>query len=99
MSQRLIADALALGHPRLDVDQFPDGILLELHLGFVLCVCVQGSKHSFLVVVVTEMFRSDKLRSASGQIAQTPTAFLDGNAVLLQEPVGKIFKARGTVQH
>ena len=26
----LIADALALGHPRLDVDQFPDGILLEL---------------------------------------------------------------------
>ena len=25
----LIANALALGHPRLDVDQFPDGILLE----------------------------------------------------------------------
>ena len=24
----LIANALALGHPRLDVDQFPDGILL-----------------------------------------------------------------------
>ena len=35
----LIADALVLGHPRLDVDQFPDGILLGLHLGFVLCVC------------------------------------------------------------
>ena len=99
MSQRLIADALALGHPRLDVDQFPDGILLELHLGFVLCVCVQGSKHSFLVVVVTEMFRSDKLRSASRQVAELFTAFLDGNAVLLQEPVGKIFKARGTVQY
>ena len=30
----LVADALALGHPRLDVDQFPDGILLELNLGF-----------------------------------------------------------------
>ena len=99
MSQRLIADALALGHPRLDVDQFPDGILLELRLGFALDVCLQCGKHCRLVVVVTEMFRPDKLRSASGQIAQTPTAFLDGNAVLLQEPVGKIFKARGTVQH
>ena len=28
------------------------------------------------------MFRPDKLRSASGQIAQTPTAFLDGNTIL-----------------
>ena len=32
----LIADALALGHPRLDVDQFPDGILLGLYLGLSL---------------------------------------------------------------
>ena len=95
----LIADALALGHPRLDVDQFPDGILLELNLGFAFDVCLQRGKHCRLIELVTEMFRPDKLRSASGQIAQTPTAFLDGNAVLLQEPVGKIFKARGTVQH
>jgi len=28
-----------------------------------------------------------------------PTAFLDGNAVLLHELVREIFKARGTVQH
>ena len=95
----LIADALALGHPRLDVDQFPDGILLGLHLGFVLCVCGQGGKHCFLVVVVTEMFRSNELRSARGQIAELPTAFLDGNAVLLHELVREIFKAGGTVQH
>ena len=99
MSQRLIADALALGHPRLDVDQFPDGILLELRLGFAFGVCLQRGKHCCLIELVTEMFRSDELGSASGQIAQTPTAFLDGNAVLLQEPGGKIFKARGTVQH
>ena len=95
----LIADALALGHPRLDVDQFPDGILLELHLGFVFGVCLQRGKHCRLIELVTEMFRSDKLRSASGQIAKLSTAFLDRDAVLLQEPVGKIFKARGTVQH
>ena len=93
-----IADALALGHPRL-VDQFPDGILLELRLGFAFGVCVQGSKHFCLVELVPEMFRSDELCSSSRQIAELPTAFLDGNAVLLQEPVGKIFKARGTVQH
>ncbi len=45
------------------------------------------------------MFRSDKLRSAGRQITESSTAFLDGNAVLLQEPVGKIFKAGSTVQH
>ena len=45
------------------------------------------------------MFRSDKLCSASGQIAQTTTAFLDGDAILLHEPVGKILKAGSTVQH
>ena len=99
MSQRLIADALALGHPRLDVDQFPDGILLELSLGFAFDVCLQRGKHCCLIELVTEMFRSDELCSASGQKAKLSTAFLDGNAVLLQEPVGKIFKARGTVQH
>jgi len=95
----LIADALALGHLRLDVDQLPDGILLELRLGFAFGVCLQRGKHCCLIELVTEMFRSDKLRSASGQIAQTPTAFLDGDAILLHEPVGKILKAGSTVQH
>jgi len=45
------------------------------------------------------MFRPDELRSASGQIAKPPTAFLDRDAVLLQEPVREIFKARCIVQH
>ena len=52
----LVADALALLQLRLDVDQFPDGILLGLRLGFVLCVCGQGGKNYLLVVVVTELF-------------------------------------------
>jgi len=95
----LIADALALGHPRLDVDQFPNGILLELHLGFAFGVCLQRGKHCCLIELVTEMFRSDKLRSASGQIAELPTAFLDGDAILLHEPIGKLFKTRCAVQH
>ena len=97
MSQRLIADALALGHPRLDVDQFPDGILLGLYLGFAFGVCLQCGKRCRLIELVPEMFRADELRSASGQIAQTPTAFLDGNTILLQEPVREIFKAGSTV--
>ena len=95
----LIANALALGHPRLDVDQFPNGILLELHLGFAFGVCLQRGKHCCLIELVTEMFRSDKLRSASGQIAELPTAFLDGDAILLHEPIGKLFKTRCAVQH
>jgi len=45
------------------------------------------------------MFRSDKLCSASGQIAQTPTAFLDRDAILLHKPIRKIFKAGSTVQY
>ena len=99
MSQRLIADALALGHPRLDVDQFPDGILLELRHGLAFGVCLQRGKHCCLIELVTEMFRSDKLGSASRQIAEPPTAFLDGNAVLLHEPIRKFFKTRCAVQH
>jgi len=95
----LIANAFALGHPRLDVDQFPDGILLELRLGLALGVCLQRGKHCRLIELVTEMFRSDKLRSASGQIAQTPTAFLDRDAILLHELVREIFKARCVVQY
>ena len=71
----------------------------ELVLGFVLCVCVQGSKHSFLVVVVTEMFRPDELRSAGRQVTELSTAFLDGDAILLHKPIRKIFKAGSTVQH
>ena len=64
---------------------FPDSILLELRLGFAFGVCLQRGKHCCLIELVTEMFRSDKLRSASGQIAKLSTAFLDGNAVLLHE--------------
>ena len=71
----LIADALALGHPRLDVDQFPDGILLELRLGFAFGVCLQRGKHCRLIELVTEMFRSDKLRSASGRPTPSETAW------------------------
>ena len=99
MSQRLIADALALGHPRLDVDQFPDGILLELRLGFAFGVCLQRGKHCHLIELVTEMFRPDKLCSARGQITELSTAFLNRDAILLHEPIGKFFKARGMVQH
>ena len=94
-----IANAFALGHPRLDVDQFPDGILLGLYLGFAFGVCLQCGKHCRLIELVPEMFRADELRSASGQIAQTPTAFLDGNAVLLHEPIGKLLKTHSAIQH
>ena len=95
----LIADALALGHPRLDVDQFPDGILLELRLGFAFGVCLQRGKHCCLIELVTEMFRPDELRSAGRQVTELPTAFLDGDAILLHEPIGKFFKTRCAVQH
>ena len=78
----LIADTLALGHSRLDVDQFPDGILLELRLGFALGVCLQCGKHCRLIELVPEMFRPDELRSASRQIAELPTTFLAGNSVV-----------------
>jgi hypothetical protein len=95
----LVADALALGHPRLDVDQFPDGILLELNLGFAFGICLQRGKHCRLIELVTEMFRPDKLGSASRQIAELPTAFLNGNAVLLHELVREILKAGSAVQY
>jgi len=45
------------------------------------------------------MFRSDKLGSASGQIAKLSTAFLNRDTILLHEPIGKIFKTRCVVQH
>ena len=95
----LIADALARGHPRLDVDQFPDGILLELHLGFAFGVCLQRGKHCRLIEFVPEMFRPDKLCSASRQIAEPPTAFLDCNTILLHEFLREIFKTGSTVKH
>ena len=94
-----IANAFALGHPRLDVDQFPDGILLGLYLGFAFGVCLQCGKHCRLIELVTEMSCPDELCSASRQIAKLSTAFLDGNAVLLHEPVRKIFEARSAVQY
>ena len=95
----LIANAFALGHPRLDVDQFPDGILLELRLGFAFGVCLQRGKHCCLIELVTEMFRPDELRSAGRQVTELSTAFLDGDAILLHKPIRKIFKAGSTVQH
>ena len=79
--------------------QFPDGILLGLRLGFVLCVCGQGGKNYLLVVVVTELFCPDELCPSSRQIAEPSTAFLDGNAVLLHEPVREIFKARCNIEN
>ena len=65
----LITDTFTLGQLCLNVNQFSDGILLELNLGFALCICVQSCKYCRLIKVVAEMFRSDELRSARGQIA------------------------------
>ena len=45
------------------------------------------------------MFRPDELRSAGRQVTELPTAFLDGDAILLHEPIGKFFKTRCAVQH
>ena len=95
----LIACTFAIGQFCLNVNQLPDGILLELRLGLALGVCLQRGKHCRLIELVTEMFRPDKLGSASRQIAELPTAFLDGDAILLHELVREIFKAGGTVQH
>ena len=95
----LIADALALGHPRLDVDQFPDGILLELRLGLAFGVCLQRGKHCRLIELVTDAVRPDELCPSGRQIAEPTTAFLDRDSVLLQEPVREIFKAHCGVQH
>ena len=57
--------AAVLSTLRLDVDQLPDGILLELRLGFAFGVCLQRGKYCCLIELVTEMFRSDKLRSCA----------------------------------
>lgn len=94
-----VANALAFGQLCLNIDQLCKVGRFGLYLGFALCVCLQRGKHCRLIELVTEMFRSDELRSARGQIAELSTAFLDGDAILLQEPVGKFFKARGTVQY
>ena len=70
MTQRFVANALALGQLCLNIDQLSQWlVVLGLHLGFALCVCGQGGKHCCLVELVTEMFRSDELCSASRQIA------------------------------
>ena len=95
----LIADALTLLQLCLNIHQFPDAVRLKLNRALALSVFLQGGKHESFLKLVTEMFRPDELRSASGQIAELPTAFLDGNAVLLHEPVRKIFKARSAVQY
>jgi len=41
----------------------------------------------------------DEFCPSSRQIAELPTAFLDGNAVLLHEPIGKILKTHSAIQH
>ena len=68
-------------------------------LGFAFDVCLQRGKHCCLIELVTEMFCSDELCPSGRQIAELPTAFLDGDAVLLHEPIGKLFKTRCAVQH
>ena len=95
----LIADALALFQLCLNIDQFPDAVRRGFDSALTLSIFLQGGKHKFFLKLVTEMFRPDELRSARGQIAELPAAFLDGNAVLLHKPIGKFFKAGGTVQH
>jgi len=86
----LVADALALLQLCLNVHQF-----LNL-IGLVCCDRLDGrskpdvlsecGKHLLFLKLVTEMFRSDKLRSASGQIAKLSTAFLDGDAIAEHKP-------------
>jgi len=95
----LIADALVLGQPCLNVNQFPDFIRFQRNRVLAFGICGQGGEYGIAVIVVTEMLRSDELRSASGQIAKLSTAFLNRDAILLHELVRKFFKARGTVQH
>ena len=95
----LVADALALFQLRLNIHQFPDAVRLKLNRALALSVFLQGGKHESFLKLVTDDVRPDKLCSASRQIAEPPAAFLDSDAILLHEPVGKIFKAGGTVQH
>ena len=77
---------------------FPIGILLELlpwdsrSAGFA---CKVASTASFSNLS-PRLCRPDELCSSGRQIAEPPTAFLDRDAVLLQEPVREIFKARCT---
>jgi len=95
----LVADAHALLQLRLNVHQFPDAVRLGLDSALALSIFFQGGKHKFFLELVANAARPDKLRSASRQIAELSTAFLDSDAILLHEPVGKFFKARGTVQY
>ena len=94
-----VANALALSQPCLNVNQFPDFIRFQRNRVLAFGICGQGGEYGIAVIVVTEMLRSDELRSASGQIAKLSTAFLNRDAILLHELVRKFFKARGTVQH
>ena len=89
--------AQTMRHLRVEVMELCESA--GLYLGFAFGVCLQCGKHCRLIELVPEMFRSDKLGSASGQIAQTPTAFLDGDAILLHKSIGKLFKTRCAVQH
>jgi len=60
----LIACALTLGQLCLNVDQLSNLVGFQCNRALALGVCLQCGKHCFLVELVTEMFRSDELRSA-----------------------------------
>jgi len=95
----LVANTLALLQLYLNIDQLPDAVRLKLNRALALSVFLQGGKHKSFLKLVTELFCPDELCSASRQIAEPTTAFLDRDSVLRQEPVREIFKARCAVQH
>ena len=62
-----VANALALSQPCLNVNQFPDFIRFQRNRVLAFGICGQGGEYGIAVIVVTEMLRSDELRSASGR--------------------------------
>ena len=95
----LVADALTLLQLRLNIDQFPDAVRLGLDSALAFGIGFQSGKHKFFLELVTDAARPDELCPSSRQIAEPSTAFLDGNAVLLQEPVREIFKTRCNIEN
>ena len=81
----------------LSIDQFPDAVRLGLDSALAFGIGFQSGKYKFFLELVPEMFRPDELCSSSRQIAEPPTTFLDGDAILLHKPIRKIFKAGSTV--
>ena len=66
----LIACAFTLGQLCLNVNQFPDFIRFQRNRVLAFGICGQGGEYGISVIVVTEMFRPDELRSAGRQIAE-----------------------------